>query len=118
MKSSRSFFAVGIIFVVGFTGCSGEDCRDLANEASAMRSEMGACGANDTCVIVKGSSNDCSGGVSCPFAVHADRAAEAASRAADIAKRSQDCTECSMPSCPPAQSAYCDHETGRCVIVQ
>jgi hypothetical protein len=98
------------------SGCDG--CDELAEEASALKERLGVCREGDTCVIAASQSGDCTGELTCGFAVPSDKKSEAEREASRIGEQSLDCSQCVAADCvsPTMMIARCDTAAGRCII--
>jgi hypothetical protein len=95
-------------------GCA-PDCASFKEEAEQLKADLGACSAGDTCVVVQ-VSHDCTGALSCGFAVRADKADEAKSEGDRIGGDSASCGQCIQADCVAIKGASCDVGSGRCKI--
>jgi hypothetical protein len=98
-------------------GC-GNDCEDLAEEARALKQKLAACREGDMCVIAASQKGDCTGELTCGFAVPSDKKSEAEREASRIGEQSLDCAQCVADDCvsPTMMIPRCDVVAGHCVI--
>jgi hypothetical protein len=101
---------------LGSNGC--DDCEDLAEEARALKQKFAACREGDTCVVAATQKGDCTGELTCGFAVPSDKKSEAEREASRIGEQSLDCTQCVAVDCVSStmMSPRCDTAAGHCVI--
>lgn len=121
MPNKRSIFpallaAVLLVAVPGIQ-CNKASCENLRDELHAQKLEWQACEKDLDCVIVGGSTRDCSGIMSCNFAVHRQFRDEAERRVASLPEETQDCFECASPNCEEGSLPHCEPVSGRCIVV-
>jgi hypothetical protein len=111
------------VFVASATSASITACGDssqcvsVRNEMAAKLKTWVACGPLDTCRKIGGNSRDCSGVLSCDFAVNDKYSAEAQDAVLTIANQTQGCYLCAQPNCPQGEIALCDLVAQQCIIV-
>jgi hypothetical protein len=110
----RRLFALGLAFV----GCGPDevDCEPLIQEARELKKEFAACSEGDECVLLAQSNDDCTGELTCPYAVNSKVVDEARRRAQQVTDESVSCTVCTNNSCAQVPEPVCDVALGRCVI--
>lgn len=107
------------ILLVALPGiqCNKASCEDLRDELHAQKLVWQACESDLDCVIVGGSTRDCSGIMSCNFAVHRKFRGDAERRIASLPEETQDCFECASPNCESGELPHCEPVSGRCLVV-
>jgi hypothetical protein len=87
--------------------------------------ESGACSQlrQDTyaqlhqCIFVAGNPKDCTGVLTCEFAVNRKFRPDAELTVASIGEQSQGCYLCAVPNCITAGDPYCEPVTRECIVV-
>ncbi len=107
-----------VIFAVAFCACAAS-FASVRQDAVDLVSDVSACSATDTCVMMPGFDRDCTGILGCAFPVRAGREAETTSRGNDVVERSRSTGTCAVAFCfsVPSDTATCDLDAGRCVVV-
>jgi hypothetical protein len=117
--------SIAIVSAVGssasLTAC-GESagCTALRNDTYAAKETWDACNPADgpgACIKVPGNTKDCTGVLSCDFAVNPVHRAEAEQAVETIAQRSQGCYLCATPNCIGGDITYCEPVSRRCILV-
>ncbi len=109
------------VVVLGFAlaalNCDNAQCRELRDELFKLKRGWQACTNSFDCIIVGGNQKDCSGVMSCDFAVNRQFRDQAEERVARLPTESVDCHECSNPNCETGKLPYCEPVTHQCVII-
>lgn len=116
-KTIPTLLALLSLTSLGLLQCNRSNCEDLRNELTAQKTEWSKCSRNEECVIVGGNTGDCSGILSCNFAVHRVHRLTAERRVASLPEESVDCMACNSPNCESGDLAFCEPVSGRCMIV-
>lgn len=96
------------------TQCDHSQCDDMRDKLAGLKDTWQACLNDADCVVVGGNSKDCTGILSCNFAIHRLHRNEAERVVASLPEDTLDCTECSPPSCIGGSTAHCDTATAHC----
>jgi len=95
-------------------------CTNLRETTYADLETWQACepgGPPSQCLIEPGNSKDCTGVLTCDFAINPKYRAEAEQRVYSIGQDSQGCYLCAVPNCISAQLAICEPISRRCLGV-
>lgn len=109
--------AVAATLSLGSLQCNHENCEKLRNELSAQKNEWAECTRSEECVLVGGNTADCTGVLSCNFAVHRQHRLTAERRVASLPEDTVDCMICNSPNCESGKLPYCEPISGRCMII-
>lgn len=102
------------LVILGTTQCNVGRCEELRDKLNGLKADWQRCQKDDDCIVVGGSSKDCSGILSCNFAVNRIYRSEAERVVASLPETTVDCIECSSPNCIGGETAQCDRVTWRC----
>ena len=110
---------LGALLLVALPGvqCNKASCEDKRDELYAQKLEWQTCERDVDCVIVGGSSRDCTGIMSCNFAVNRSSREAAERRVASLPEETQDCFECASPNCEEGSLPHCEPVSGRCMVI-
>ncbi len=111
-----SSFAVG----VPLTACGDSpSCAKVRNDTYAAKRTWDACNPDDpeACIKVFGNPKDCTGVLSCDFAVNPNYRAEAEQAVLTIPGQSVGCYQCALPNCVSGDLALCERVSRRCILV-
>jgi hypothetical protein len=112
-----------LVAAVALPGCA-RDCEEIGAEIDSLLAEWQTCSEGDTCVLLQPpTATDCTGKLSCGFAVRTEVEDEAATEAARLVdEASSGCEACAVAQCPTPVDAYCaiDPETlqGKCTVTR
>jgi hypothetical protein len=98
-------------------GCNNTQCENLRDELWRKKQEWSRCSAHTDCMKILGNPGDCTGIMSCNFAVNLKSRLEADRRIASLPEETVDCTECTSPNCVAGNIALCEPTSGRCILV-
>jgi hypothetical protein len=102
------------------TGCGETNgCQRLRNDTYNSKLIWGACDPSEPapCILVGGNTGDCTGVLSCNFAVNRNYRETAERAVLSIAAQSLGCYVCATPNCPQGNTAWCEPVTRECIIV-
>jgi hypothetical protein len=103
------------------SGCAIETCGSLRTTLETDRHAWAACDpsrGDDQCTIVGGDSMDCTGVLTCDFAVNVSMLAQAQRGVIDNSVHAKICSDyCSLPNCAQDSPPVCDPVTRECTIV-
>jgi len=134
MKSKRiagsALWLVGVAALLSVPAAStsieacGESgaCSQLRQTTYGDKLAWGACDPalpdpNDQCIFVAGNPKDCTGILTCEFAVNRNFREVAELAVASIGEQSQGCYLCAVPNCITAGDPYCDPVSRECLVV-
>ncbi len=111
-----SVCAAAIAISFAMPGC-GKDCDSDRQDAIDLKDQASQCNDGDTCQIVQGMPQDCTGELTCPWAARIDKRSDAEQQARGIALTAQNSCKnsCTQPSCV-GTSPVCDTATHHCVL--
>jgi hypothetical protein len=122
--------ALGVSAVVAATGTTASSlaacgdsggCTSVRSSTFTALQEWSACNpaANvaEPCIKVFGNPKDCSGVLTCDFAVNPAHRVEAEQRVLTIAGDTQGCYLCATPNCVNGDLPVCDPVTRQCILV-
>jgi hypothetical protein len=94
-------------------------CTRLRNDTNATKQIWGACDpdAIEPCIKVFGNVKDCTGVLSCDFAVNPVYREQAEQAVQTIAGESQGCYQCATPNCVEGDYVWCEPITRQCLVV-
>jgi hypothetical protein len=97
-------------------------CTKVRDDMFAQKKVWAACDPNDPndpapCIKVFGNPRDCSGVLSCDFAVHRKYRLDAEQAVLTIANQTQGCYLCATPNCVTGDLATCEPISKQCIIV-
>ncbi len=103
------------------SGCAVETCDSLRTTLEVDRRTWAACDpeqGDSQCAIVGGDPMDCTGVLTCDFAVNVSMLAQAQKEVVDNSVHSKICADyCSAPNCAQDSPPVCDPVTRECTIV-
>lgn len=105
---------------LSLTACGeSASCTKLRSDTYAIKQIWDACNPDDPepCIKVAGNGRDCTGVLSCDFAVTPRHRAEAEQTVLTIAEQSQGCYLCALPNCIVGDIAVCEPVSRRCILV-
>jgi hypothetical protein len=105
---------------VALSACGdSSSCTRLRTDTYALKQTWGACdpAAAEPCIFVLGNSKDCTGVLTCEFAVNPIHRVEAEEEVLTIAGRSQGCYLCATPTCVDGEIPWCEPITRQCLLV-
>ena len=97
-------------------------CTQLREQMYATKEVWDACdptapNPNTQCIFVPGNPKDCTGVLTCEFAVNVKHRAEAEQAVYAIGEQSQGCYLCATPECITGSLGYCEPASRRCMLV-
>jgi hypothetical protein len=98
-------------------GCNSAQCESLRDELTRAKHQWAKCSAHSDCVKIGGNPGDCTGIMTCNFAVNRKSRLEAERRVASLPEETVDCTECTAPNCVVGDIAFCEPTSGQCIVV-
>jgi hypothetical protein len=114
LAMSASFGTTGALTACGESA----SCKRLRDDTFAQRTTWETCDPldPDPCIKVFGNPKDCTGVLSCDFAVNPQHRTEAEKAVLTIGQESQGCYLCATPNCPTGGYALCDPGSRRCAL--
>jgi hypothetical protein len=106
--------------VTSTTGCGeGSSCTQLRSTTYANLVTWQDCSPLDPepCIKVSGNSKDCTGVLTCDFAVNPLYRSQAEQAVLTIGQQSQTCFLCAVPNCVAGDLPICDPVSRRCMVV-
>jgi hypothetical protein len=105
--------------LVGLAGiqCNKANCEDIRDELYLDKLEWASCKSDEQCIIIGGNGKDCSGVMTCDFAINGSWRQEAERRVLSLPEDTADCMLCAAPNCPEGDTAVCDKVDKQCRIV-
>lgn len=70
----------------------------------------------DQCIVEPGNPKDCTGVLTCTFAINADYRSEAEQAVLAAGEQSRGCYLCATPACGDGETAYCEPVSKRCML--
>jgi hypothetical protein len=117
-RRTRSSLSAAVVFVALLTvQCNRANCEELRDELFAEKLTWQDCEVDQDCAILGGSTRDCTGILSCNFAVNVRHRDRAERRVASLPEETADCYECASPNCVSGDIALCEPITKTCMIV-
>jgi hypothetical protein len=111
---SKFLFAALIALTLAQCGDKAR-CEQLRDETYAKRHAWAECVSDDDCFTMPGNPRDCTGVLSCPFAVNIRHREEADRLSLTIGEDSVDCHVCAVPNCATSSRANCEMTSHQCV---
>lgn len=108
-----------LLFPVALLGvrCNSAECESKRDELWALKDRWTQCQTDLDCVKILGSPGDCTGILSCDFAINRSNRLEAERRIASLPEETVDCTSCSGPNCVSGLITLCEAASQRCILV-
>jgi len=97
--------------------CNTAECEAKRDELWALKDSWTRCQQDLDCVKILGSSADCSGILSCDFAINRNARLEAERRIASLPEETTDCVHCTSPACVSGLITLCEPVSQRCILV-
>lgn len=97
--------------------CDVSHCEKMRDDLTALKEKWGECETSLDCIKVFGNDKDCTGILSCDFAVNRMYRQEAERRVASLPEETVDCIECQPPNCVSGELSYCEPVTRRCIVI-
>ena len=127
-KSALWLLGVGMLLSIPAASTSIEACGEsgacsqLRQTTYADKLAWGACdptlpNPNAQCIFVAGNPKDCTGVLTCEFAVNAKYRELAEMAVESIGEQSQGCYLCAVPNCITAGDPYCEPVSRECLVV-
>ena len=111
---------IGALVSLSIAAC-GEtaDCKNLRETTYANKRTWDACDPNETnpCIKVPGNQKDCTGVLTCDFAVNRPFRDQAELAVYKIGEQSQGCFLCAVPNCIAGEIPFCEPVSRRCIII-
>jgi len=120
MKSRKTIpitLAIAAILSLSSLQCNHENCEELRDELTTLKNRWAECTRSEECIVVGGNTADCTGVLSCNFAVHRQYRLEAERRVASLPEDTVDCMVCNSPNCESGNLPFCEPVSGRCMIL-
>ena len=122
---SAAFPIIAFIVQAGAAATATEGCGDSSSCMSVRQTAFNSLQqweeceptAPDPCIVEPGNPKDCTGVLSCPFAINAKYRSAAEGQELVMGEQSTGCYQCSVPSCFTGTSAYCEPISRRCLII-
>jgi hypothetical protein len=99
------------------TGCNSSQCESLRDELTKTKRQWSRCSSHADCIKIGGNPGDCTGIMTCNFAVNRSSRLEAERRVASLPEETLDCSECTAPNCVSGDIAFCEPRSGQCMVV-
>lgn len=108
-----------LLFPVALLGvrCNSAECESKRDELWALKDRWTQCQSDLDCVKILGTPGDCTGILSCDFAINRVNRLEAERRMASLPEETVDCTSCSGPNCVSGLITLCEPVSQRCILV-
>jgi len=91
-------------------------CDQLRDDTYEKRRAWAQCDSDDDCFPLAGNPRDCTGVLSCPFAVNRRFREDAERLTLTIGEDSVDCHVCAVPNCNGSSEAHCDPFSHQCLM--
>jgi hypothetical protein len=97
-------------------------CTQLRSSLYASKEIWDACdpalpNPDSQCIFIPGNPKDCTGVLSCEFAVNRKFRADAEMAVYTVGQQSQGCYLCAQPECIAGELGYCEPVSKRCILV-
>src|SRR5579864_2495392 len=94
-------------------------CNSLRTSLYSQKLAWGACDPSNTdeCIKVPGNPKDCTGVLSCDFAVTRSKREAAEQAVLTAGQQSQGCYLCATPNCVSGDIAICEPVTRECILI-
>jgi hypothetical protein len=93
----------------------GANCDVLRQNLYDQRKAWSTCQVDADCLVLPGNTQDCTGVLTCPFAVNRTSREAAERKMLSIGDESVKCHLCATPSCGSGSSAICETTTHQCI---
>jgi hypothetical protein len=126
LACGAAFPIIAFVVQAGATASVTEGCGDSGSCMSLRQTtftqlqawEECVPGDDAACILEPGNPKDCTGVLTCPFAINAEHRAAAEQTMLVIGEQSTGCYQCAVPSCFTGNTAYCEPISKRCLIIQ
>jgi len=116
-KKHTTRIAILALASLALAGCLDKaNCDELRQDLYEKKRQWAKCDSNEDCIAVGGNPKDCTGVLSCPFAVNRASREVAERLMLSAADDSVDCHLCSTPTCAESTTLSCEPVTRRCVL--
>ena len=108
-----------MVVISSSSGCGeGASCTQLRNTTYSTLQTWQACDPADPepCIMVGGNSKDCTGVLTCDFAVNPHYRMQAEQAVLTIGQQSQTCFLCAVPNCAGGVLGTCEPVSRRCIL--
>lgn len=116
-KFTSLALAASILLALTSLQCNHRNCEKLRDELTEQKHEWQKCTRDEECILVGGNRQDCTGILSCNFAVNRRHRLEAERRVASLPEDTVDCMVCNSPNCETGHLAMCEPISGSCMVV-
>jgi hypothetical protein len=107
------------LLLVGVAQCGDRaKCDRLRDETYQKRRTWAQCMRDTDCFPMPGNPKDCTGVLSCPFAVNRIYREDAERLMLSIGEDSVDCHTCATPNCNTAEFPICEEVSHQCLVVE
>jgi hypothetical protein len=113
----RAMIGLTLLLPVLGTSCNNAQCESLRDELTSTKRRWARCTTHTDCIKIGGSSGDCTGIMTCDFAVNRSFRLEAERRIASLPEETVDCTQCTSANCVAGDIAWCEPRSGQCIVV-
>lgn len=121
MLVRRLLLSSAIVFVslplFSLSCADGTKCNELRTKTAERLKFWSGCEDDTDCIKVGGSQSDCTGVLTCPFAVNKDSRNEAEQYVLKNASESVVCHVCEQPDCIVGDKVVCEKVSKQCIIV-
>jgi hypothetical protein len=107
--------------VTATTGCGDSGgCISVRDSTYASLETWETCDPEkvDTCIIEPGNPKDCTGVLTCEFAINPLYRAQAEQQMLIMGEQSRGCGLCAVPNCLSGTVAYCEPVSHKCLIIE
>jgi len=93
-------------------------CDQLRNDTYEKRRAWAQCVVDEDCFSLAGNPRDCTGVLTCPFAVNWRYREEAERVMLTIGEDSVDCHTCAVPNCSASGEVHCEPLSHQCLLFE
>ena len=121
MTKHRSFWpgltVPALLIAILGVDCNNAQCEALRDELTETKHSWAKCEQDSDCIKTVGNPGDCTGIMSCDFAVNRRFRSDAERRVASLPEETVDCMQCTSPNCVAGDLAICERTTKECLLV-
>jgi hypothetical protein len=113
-------FATSVGTGASLTACGeSSSCTQLRHDTDAQLQTWEQCDPADptSCIIEQGNPLDCTGVLSCKFAINPHFRFDAEQAVQTMGEQSQGCHLCAIPNCASGDIPYCEPTLHKCMVV-
>src|SRR5882724_3725114 len=118
-RTIASMTPLVVLMALALSQCGDKaHCEQLRNDTYEQWGAWAQCTSDEDCFPLAGNPRDCTGVLSCPFAVNRKYRVDAERRQLTIGEDSVDCHVCAVPNCNGSLQPHCEPLTHQCLMIE